>query len=218
MDMVRNVILLVLGLVAAGVLYVSWGTIETVATMALTANDLYAPNVEKPKPVAAAATSGASHKRPPLTGIAQQFSNSLMILDDNGNPKAVDSARLTGVKYWAFYYSASWCPPCRAFTPVLVDFYRSFKPSHPNFELIFVNDDHSESAMLSYMKTDSMPWPAVWYADIDNPELQSRKYCGPGIPCLVLVDDDGRVLSDSFANGEYTGPNHVIDDIRAVVK
>src|SRR6266571_1608444 len=137
--MVRNVILLALGIVALGVLYLSGGMIETVAAPALTTT----------------ASSNASHKLPPPTGIAQKFGNSLMILDGAGKPQSVDAAKLAGVKYWAFYYSASWCPPCRAFTPVLVDFYRGFKPSHPEFELIFVNDDRNESAMLSYMKSDA---------------------------------------------------------------
>ena len=91
-----------------------------------------------------------------------------MILDD-GTPRALNPSKLVGVKYWAFYYSASWCPPCRAFTPDLVSFYNDFKPSHPDFELIFVNDDRSEDDMLNYMKGDSMPWPAVWYSDIENP-------------------------------------------------
>ena len=140
-----------------------------------------------------------------------------MVLDD-GAPRALDTSTLIGVRYWAFYYSASWCPPCRAFTPDLVSFYRDFKPSHPDFELIFVNEDRSEDDMLNYMKSDSMPWPAVWYADIENPDLEAKKYCGEGIPCLVLVDADGQVLSDTFQSGQYTDPHHVIDDIRATVR
>jgi nucleoredoxin len=31
-------------------------------------------------------------------------------------------------KIIAFYFSASWCPPCRDFTPILADFY-SVSPS-----------------------------------------------------------------------------------------
>jgi nucleoredoxin len=152
------------------------------------------------------------------TPFLAKFANHLLALNSDGDPKAYDDSKLAGVKYVAFYYSASWCPPCRAFTPDLVSFYNGFKPSHPNFELIFVNADRSDGDMINYMKGDSMPWPAVWYADIQNPDLNARQFCGPGIPCLVLVDSNGNVLSDSFRNGNYVGPQQVVDDISSMVK
>jgi nucleoredoxin len=171
-----------------------------------------------PTPPVASATSASSTSAPSsLSPLAAKFSNHLLVLGADGEPHAFDASKLAGVKYFAFYYSASWCPPCRAFTPDLVSFYNDFKPAHPDFELIFVNDDHSDGEMINYMKGDSMPWPAVWYADIDNPDLQAKKYCGPGIPCLVLVDADGNVLSDSFQGDQYLGPRHVLDDIRSMV-
>jgi len=209
--MARTVILVVVGIALLAGLYASKGTFETVSAFALTARDIFFPEKETPAPVA------SSGKLETLSGFPAKFSNSLMIMDD-GTPRNLDTSKLAGVKYWAFYYSASWCPPCRAFTPDLVSFYRDFKPSHPDFELIFVNDDRNEQDMLDYMTSDAMPWPAIWYADIDNPELEAKKYCGEGIPCLVLVDADGHVLSDTYQNGQYTDPHHVIDDIRATVK
>ena len=108
---------------------------------------------------------------PQLTGVAAKMGRHLVSLQD-GHLKTVDAAGLSGVKYWAIYYSASWCPPCRAFTPKLVEFYNSFKPQHPNFELIFVNEDQSEDAMLAYMQGDAMPWPAVRFDDIDRDDAK----------------------------------------------
>ena len=153
---------------------------------------------------------------PPLSLFAAKFKSHLVVLDD-GRLKAFDVSTLADVKYWAFYYSASWCPPCRAFTPQLVDFYNSFKKNHPNFELIFVNDDQSEDAMLAYMKTDKMAWPAVRFSDLDDSRLGAKKYCGPGIPCLVLTDENGKVLSDSFHGQDYVGPQQVVEDIKKMV-
>ena len=149
-----------------------------------------------------------------LTGFAAQFNHHLVTLD-NGTFKPFDAAALKDVKYFAFYYSASWCPPCRAFTPKLVEFYNSFKPQHPNFELIFVNHDNSADDMLDYMKTDGMSWPAVRFDDIAS--TNANKFCGEGIPDLVLVDAGGKVLSDSFQGSNYVGPYKVIDDIKSMV-
>jgi nucleoredoxin len=153
----------------------------------------------------------------PLTGFASKFDSHLIVMR-NGKPQDLNVHTLTGVKYWAFYYSASWCPPCRAFTPSLVSFYRDFKPSHPDFELVFVNADHTEDAMLNYMQDDNMAWPAIRYDDIHPGALGVGKYCGNGIPCLVLVDAGGKVLSDTNRNGEYVGPEMVMDDIKTMVK
>jgi len=149
-----------------------------------------------------------------LTGFPAKFDHHLVTLDD-GKLKAFDASDLKQVKYYAFYYSASWCPPCRAFTPDLVAFYKDFKPKHPNFELIFVNHDENEDAMLAYMKTDAMAWPAVRFDDIE--QVKANRYCGPGIPDLVLVDADGKVLSNSFNGEEYVGPQKVIEDIKTMV-
>ena len=40
------------------------------------------------------------------------------------------------------------------------------------------------------------------------------KYAGPGIPLpLVFLDAEGKVLSDSYVNGSYVGPQKVLADI-----
>src|SRR4051812_27138326 len=56
--------------------------------------------------------------------------------------KHFDETQLAGVKYYAIYYSASWCGPCRAFTPKLVQWYNEHKKNSPQFELIFVSSDN----------------------------------------------------------------------------
>ena len=129
----------------------------------------------------------------------------------------------TSVQYYAIYYSAQWCPPCHAFTPRLVKWYNAFKPGHPNFELIFVSEDHDEAAMLDYMKEMSMPWPAVRFSDLQHNGSGTfrssgiEKFAGDGIPDLVLVDAGGKVLSDSYQDGTYVGPEVVVDAINKMV-
>src|ERR1700748_516801 len=80
-----------------------------------------------------------------LSGFPGQFDHHLVTLSD-GHFKPFDASSLKDVKSFTVYLSASGGPPSRAFTPKLVEFYNAFKPKHPNFELIFVNDDQSEDA------------------------------------------------------------------------
>jgi len=131
--------------------------------------------------------------------------------------EAFDEAPLASAKYYAIYYSAGWCGPCRAFTPDLVKWYKRNKSKHPDFELIFVSSDRSEEDMASYMKEDDMPWPALAY----NKKGSNRaltKYAGPGIPCLVFVDDTGKVLANSYEGGTYVGPRKVLEQMDKTLK
>lgn len=131
--------------------------------------------------------------------------------------KRFDDAALAPVKYYGIYYSASWCGPCRAFTPELVSWYKKTKRKNPHFELIFVSNDRSEDAMAAYMKDDKMEWPALDFSKkASNRAL--TKYAGPGIPCLVLIDQDGKVLSNSYEGGKYVGPRKVLEDIDKTLK
>lgn len=209
--MIRKVIIVSLGLVLLGGIYVSRYTLETAWALTLTARDVLFASEQKDKPT----TSTADQGRPEVRNVfAKKFSISLMTMDD-GTPRSFEASKLAGVKYWAFYYAAASNSASRTFTPNLVSFYRDFKLYHPDFEIIFIDLDASEDDMLNFMRNDSMSWPAIWYNDINNPELEARKYLKGDLPCLVLVDGKGRVLSET---SQGTEPGHVIDDIRAIVK
>jgi nucleoredoxin len=127
-----------------------------------------------------------------------------------------DDAPLTNTKYFAVYFSASWCGPCRAFTPDLVKWYNENKPKHPEFELVFVSSDQDENSMEAYMAGDKMPWPALKYSKVrSNKSL--RQHAGKGIPCLVFLDADGKVLSNSYEGEKYVGPRKVLKDIETTL-
>lgn len=117
-------------------------------------------------------------------------------------------------RYTLFYFSAHWCPPCQVFTPKLVSFYNA-KKEGSNFEIVFVSSDYGESAMEAYMEAFSMPWPALKFSRIDNVDLS--EYKGPGIPCLVLFDSDGEVLSHSYEDGQFVGPSKVLRDLEKLL-
>ena len=115
-------------------------------------------------------------------------------------------------KLIGLYFSASWCGPCRKFTPKLVAYYNSIAPAHPEFEILFVSADKNPTAMESYMRDFQMPWPALSFDKVMGNEAL-RKYAGSGIPCLVVVDETGRVMFDTFAGTNFRGPDAVLADL-----
>ncbi len=128
-----------------------------------------------------------------------------------------DPAPLADKKYLAVYYSGSWCGPCRAFTPDLVKWYKRNRPKAGLFELVFVSADRSADQMAEYMVDDKMPWPALEFSSIKmgNPIVGKG---GPGIPSLVIFDAAGKLVAESYVNGQYVGPRKVLEDFDKMLK
>src|SRR4051812_48783872 len=176
-----------------------------------------APQEKAPKPAdtvkpaaePAPAVAATPPARVPPTQIERVLLGKLTHLD-HGTLKTFDARKLNGVKYYGLMFSAGWCPPCRAFAPHLLDNYRKLRAQYPEFELVLVSNDRSEGAMFDYMREENMPWPAIKYSELHNLE-QITALCGPGIPCLVLVDGNGKVLADSFKGSDYLGPGSVLE-------
>ncbi|KAF8016572.1 hypothetical protein BT93_H1941 [Corymbia citriodora subsp. variegata] len=90
------------------------------------------------------------------------------------------------------YFSAHWCPPCRAFLPVLTEAYEKIKAKHDAFELIFISSDKDQTAFDDYFA--QMPWLALPFGDERKKSL-NRKFKVEGIPTLIAISPMGRTLT-----------------------
>lgn len=88
-------------------------------------------------------------------------------------------------KVIGLYFSANWYPPCRNFTPVLVEFYEQLKTSGSNFEIVYVSSDEDLDAFNNYH--GSMPWLAIPFSDLETKKALNKKFDIEGIPCLVIL-------------------------------
>lgn len=123
--------------------------------------------------------------------------------------KYAETSRLSGKKYLFIYFSAHWCPPCRAFTPKLVQFYNT-NQKNADFDLLFVSSDKDQAAMDGYMTETSMPWVGLKVGHHRVKQLK-EKYGVAGIPCLVLLDDKDQVLASSYEGANYLGPEVALE-------
>jgi thiol-disulfide isomerase/thioredoxin len=83
------------------------------------------------------------------------------------------------------YFSASWCPPCRAFTPVLSEKYRTAYRAK-GMEIVFVTSDRDERSFREYHS--HMPWLAVPFDNFQVRQSLGGKFGVRGIPMLVVID------------------------------
>ena len=111
----------------------------------------------------------------------------------NASGKKVSTATALQGKMVAVYFSASWCGPCRGFTPKLVNFYKRVAKKN-NLEIVFISSDKTPKAMMQYMKKDRMPWLAVPQDDPLAKALKSELKVS-GIPTLVVFDQNGKLIS-----------------------
>ncbi len=108
----------------------------------------------------------------------------------NSEGKAVSSKVLKD-KIVGIYFSAQWCPPCRNFTPALVEFRDK---NAKEFEVVFVSSDRSQEDQLKYMEKYGMKWYALPHGSDEANELK-KKYEVRGIPSLVIVDAEGKTIT-----------------------
>jgi nucleoredoxin len=100
---------------------------------------------------------------------------------------------LGGKKAIGIYFSAHWCPPCRGFTPKLVEFYEAMVKKDPSsFELVFVSSDKNQGAFDEYY--GEMPWVSLPFANSKQKEVLSKKFKVSGIPSFHIVDAEGKTI------------------------
>lgn len=184
--------------------------------------------VSAPPPVAPAAAPAPAASAKPLSVAAasarprvsptrmETLLQGKLISLAGGRVVPYDARRLNGVAFYGLYFSASWCGPCREFTPELISDYAAIKAVYPEFELVLVSWDRSESDQHAYMRDDAMPWPALRFSERRLAEI--ARHAGSGIPCLVLVDGEGKELSHSYRWGRYVGPREVVEDTWKILK
>jgi peroxiredoxin len=83
---------------------------------------------------------------------------------------------------------ATWCGPCRADMPYVVDLYE--KHHKKGFEIIGISLDRSRAAMDQYVEANNMDWPQFFDGKYWQNEV-AMKYKVRQIPTTFLIDRQG---------------------------
>ena len=93
--------------------------------------------------------------------------------------------------FFGLYFSAHWCPPCRGFTPKLINFYNVVNKNNKQLEIIFVSSDKNESEFNEYY--NSMPWLSIPFKDESIQNLKET-FEIMGIPTFLVFNSDGKLI------------------------
>ncbi len=110
-------------------------------------------------------------------------------IDKNGT---VDNTSIKDSRVTCIYFCASWCPPCKVFTPILKEFYDDINCEIRQLEIVFVSSDKDEESFKNYLA--DMPWIAIPDGDkriaalLENYRLEQ-------IPTLYVIKPDGECVS-----------------------
>jgi len=127
------------------------------------------------------------------TAVGQPFVD-LRMPDRHGNYIAISD--FVGNGYLMIDFTGTWCAPCRAGKPAMIETFNRFNDR--GFNIIGVWFEHSHEAWVEGMDALNMPdWPQM--SDLRGMQSEARTlYQITGVPHSVLIDPNGIIIARSL--------------------
>jgi thiol-disulfide isomerase/thioredoxin len=116
--------------------------------------------------------------------------------DANGNQLATSTYRgtVTMIDFWA-----TWCPPCRAEMPNVINTYQMYHSQ--GFNIIGISLDSDRNALATFTQANGMPW-AQYFDGLGWDNKLAKKYNVRSIPMSYLLDRHGIILGKELRGRE----------------
>lgn len=91
---------------------------------------------------------------------------------------------------------ASWCPPCQASTPFLVEMHKKY--GSKGLVVLSINRKEDPATVEAYVKKHGIENPVL----LDDADAAKNLYPSQGIPTFVLIGRDGKILWKQIGYGD----------------
>ena len=122
----------------------------------------------------------------PRRGMRSLFRDKILTKDGLSDTGTV----LADKKHVGIYFSAHWC---RGFTPKLAEWHQA-NAEKLGMDIVFVSSDKDQAAFDECY--GEMPWLALPFSERDLKAKLSKQFKVNGVPTFVIVDSDGKLVTD----------------------
>ena len=110
----------------------------------------------------------------------------------NSNFEDYDFEKLNESNIIGLYFYASFCPVCRNFTKLLIEFYNEINRDKHKMEIVLIPLDNEEEEFKKHI--NKMPWATLPFNDSKIKEIVA-KYSITSIPKLLIFNNQGKKIS-----------------------
>lgn len=157
----------------------------------------------------AAAPTRATAVKKPLTSMQHAFEGVNWATDKKPNLRA---------QYYIYLMSASWCGPCRALMPRIVEAYKTDMKEGKYVEVILTACEQTRAGVPAYLEKYGAGFPGI---HISHPDVAGfigfdKNDIKKGIPFVTICDNEGNVLAKG--NGAFNTWKETIQKHKAAKK
>lgn len=118
--------------------------------------------------------------------------------DTTGKPVKLSDFR---GKYVLLDFWASWCKPCRAENPVMLEAYNKYKDSNFTILSVSLDDKDGRRAWLHAVQQDGLPWTQI--SDLKGFNSDAAVLYGiTAIPANFLIDPNGKIIGRNLRGSD----------------